>query len=162
MDVDTNIDTNDTNDTTNTDLTDLTDYILINTFISKNNLDNLEIGNFDGKILTTQSSSINSDKWCLVSSNKNQIEFTISKINNIFYIIINGLHVIDYKQFIIHSIILPPNNTNNTIHVDGKFGKINVDNCDTHLFKKMTEIIHDTMKTRITTFYNLCYYFSHV
>lgn len=131
------------------------EYLIVNQYVTKDGDTKLEYGNYDGKILFRQTIGLNSDVYILNNHNY-ELKFSISKINNVYYININGQHLIDYKKFTIETIT--DSILTGSVKITGIFGEIIIENCDTILFKKMLKIIDEILKPKMHFFYNLSYY----
>lgn len=127
-------------------------------FIDQHKLGNKVIPEFkhiEGKILIKHFIGTNTDNFVLKKGNGCEFKFSIFKINNIYYININGCHIIDYKRFTkIEQII----EENGFVKIRNKeFGEIIIQNCELDLFKKGLDIMDHFIRSRSSFWKDLFY-----
>ena len=134
------------------------DYLIIDSHVNKN--ENItEFKEYDGKFLIKQFSGINTDNFIIKKGNGKSLEFSFFKLNAIYYININGHHIIDYKHFINIQHI---SNESNNVKLQNPFiGDITLVNCDIDIVYKSLTIMAKWMKSKQTIFNNIMYYMLH-
>lgn len=135
------------------------EFLLINKHISKKGEDITEFKETDGKIVIKHFTGLNTDNYILKKQNK-KLEFSFFKINGIYYINLNGNHIIDYKKFA-NGIQQISNLENHVIIRNLYFGEILLSDCDTEIVYKALKIMKDWMKERTSLLKNIWYYIVH-
>jgi hypothetical protein len=116
-------------------------------------LETVEIS--DG-ILIRHTSGINCENYIIAHQTNGQVRFSIFKIDGVWFISINGEHVIDYKKFAdITSISMC---MNGVVLENYHVGKIHIDNANIDLVKRMLLVMQETLAPYITRFYSFRYY----
>lgn len=135
-------------------------FLIINTHKDKHDNIITEFIETDGKILIKHFNGVNTDNYILKKSSGKRLQFSLFKLNGIYYVNINGEHIIDYRKFInIQSII--NNSENNSICIKNIYiGKLTIQECDTELFQKALEIMAKWIKQRKTWYSELLYWIS--
>lgn len=134
------------------------DYLIVDNKISKKG-DITELKECDGKILIKQFSGLNTDNFIIKKYNGKKIEFSFFKLNGIYYVNINGQHIIDYKKFIN---IQHVSNENENVKVKNSYiGDLLLENCDIDIFYKTLTIMADWMKSKNSYFKELLYFLFH-
>lgn len=146
-------------------------FLVVDKHISKRGEEITEFREVDGKILIKHFTGVNTDNYILkkyVTNNEDtyvmKIEFSFFQINGIYYININGNHIIDYKKFskgiqqISNVKSLSDELSCNVIIRNCYFGEIILQNCDTELVYKMLNVMKDWIKGKNSFFKNLLYY----
>jgi hypothetical protein len=87
------------------------------------------------------------------------LDFCFFKLNGIYYININGCHIIDYKNFIhIHHISQKDEN----VSIKNTFiGEIILINCDVDMVYKGLTIMSDWIKSKQSMLNDIIYYIFH-
>lgn len=137
------------------------DYLVIDKFQNKKGEDTTEFKEYDGKLIIKQYSGINCDNFIIKKFDGKKIEFSFFKLNGIFYISINGAHIIDYKRFINIQQISKLENINdiNSLKIKNRYiGDLIIHNCDPEIFQKALKIMGEYMKTKSTFFSNFMYF----
>ena len=102
---------------------------------------------------------IDIDNFIIKKGNGKSLEFSFFKLNAIYYININGHHIIDYKHFINIQHI---SNESNNVKLQNPFiGDITLVNCDIDIVYKSLTIMAKWMKSKQTIFNNIMYYMLH-
>jgi len=130
-------------------------YLVIDKYKNKKGEDTTELKEHEGKLIIKQYSGINSDNFVIKKFDGKKIAFSFFKLNGIYYISINGDHIIDYKKFINIQQISRVENENEGEH--GKIsikiknvhiGDIVIHNCDPEIFQKALNIMSTYMKNK--------------
>ncbi len=136
------------------------DFLIIENHIEPNGNVSTEFKEYDGKILIKHVSGLNCEYFCIKKVDGHEIKFSLFKINGIYYVNINGHHVIDYKRFInIHYLA---NIGDDVIIRNPYFGEIILKNSDVEIVQKaMTLMVKEMKKSGWTWFNDLMYYVFH-
>jgi hypothetical protein len=78
------------------------------------------------------------------------------KLNGIYYININGEHIIDYRRF--KNIQCISQNAENINIKNSYFGQLKITNCDVELFKHSLIVLSEWMKKKTSIFSDFLYY----
>ena len=133
------------------------DYLLIDKMQNKKGDIVTELKECEGKLIIKQYSGINTDNFIIKKADGKKIAFSFFKINGIYYVNINGEHIIDYKRFV--NIQQISKHDNNSIKVKNSFiGDIIITNCDVEMFSKSLSTMNKYMKHK-TTYYTDFMYF---
>lgn len=110
----------------------------------------------DGKILIKHFSGINTDNFIIKKFNGKTMEFSFFKLNGIYYININGHHIIDYKHFINIQHI---SKLDEHVKIKNPYiGEIILYNCDVDIVHKALTIMSDWMKSKKNHFKDFVQY----
>lgn len=111
------------------------------------------------KIIIRHFSGINTENFQLKKANGKKIQFNIFKLNGIYYVNINGEHMMDYRKFInIQSII----NDNDDVKIQNVYiGEIKIENCDIDLVKKALVVMAEWMKKNVSWLNYIMYIIFH-
>jgi len=131
------------------------EFLIIDTHQSKNG-NVTELKESDGKILIKQFSGTNTDNFIIKKFNGKKLEFCFFKLNGIYYVNINGCHIIDYKNFIhIHHISQIQEN----VSIKNSYlGEIILLDCDVDMVYKALTIMSNWIKSKQTIFNDIVYY----
>lgn len=133
------------------------EYLLIDKTQNKKGENLTELKECEGKLIIKQYSGINTDNFIIKKSDGKKITFSFFKINGIYYVNINGEHIIDYKRFV--NIQQISKHEDSCIKVKNSFiGDIIINNCDVEMFSKSLSIMNKYMKHK-TTYYTDFMYF---
>lgn len=109
-----------------------------------------------GDIIIKQYSGIDSENFIIKKNNGKNISFSLFKLNGIYYVNINGEHILDYIKFTKISKI--SNIQNDSIEITNTFiDKLIIHNCDVQIFKKALDIMNKYMKKHKTYINDLLY-----
>jgi hypothetical protein len=134
------------------------EYLIVDNHPS-NDGDITEFKECDGKILIKEFSGINSDNFVIKKYNKKKLEFSFFKINGVYYINLNGHHIIDYKRFIN---IQKISKIDEDVKISNPFtGDIILYNCDIDIVHKALTIMSDWIKSKTSIFNDLMYIIFH-
>ena len=134
------------------------EYLIVDNHLSENG-NITEFKECDGKILIKEFSGLNSDNFIIKKYNKKKLEFSFFKINGMYYVNINGHHIIDYKRFIN---IQKISKTGEDVKISNPFiGDIILYNCDVDMVYKALTIMSDWIKSRTSIFKDLMYLIFH-
>ena len=134
-------------------------YLIIDKHISKKG-DIISLNEVDNKISTTHFTGINTDNYIIKKSNGKNIEFSFFKLNGIYYININGHHMIDYKKFVNIQQISKINEDDikiKNIYV----GDIILYNCDIDIVHKALDVMARFMNDKKSFVIDLMYHIFH-
>jgi hypothetical protein len=121
--------------------------------------DNKVITNDENKIIIRHYSGINTENFQLKKANGKRIQFSIFKLNGMYYVNINGEHIMDYRRFIsIQSIT----NDNTDVKIQNVYiGELKIVNCDIDLVKKSLIIMAEWMKKNVSWLNYIMYVIFH-
>jgi len=134
------------------------EYLIINNHVGKNG-DITEFKECDGKILIKQFSGLNTDNFIIKKFNGKRLEFSFFKLNGVYYININGCHIIDYKNFI--NIQHISKDESNVKIKNRSIGDMILIDCDVDIVHKALTVMSDWMKSKQNTFNDFMYYIFH-
>jgi hypothetical protein len=140
----------------NNDKNLINEFLIVDNHVSKNGDVTTEFKECDGKILITQFSGINTDNFIVKKFNGKRLQFSFFKLNGIYYVNLNGHHIIDYKKF---TNILKISQTDQNVTIkNAYFGDIIIPDCEIDVFKRSLTVMANFMKTK-TSFFSDIYYF---
>lgn len=134
------------------------EFIIVDNHVSKNG-DITEFKECDGKILVKHFSGLNTENFIIKKFNGKRLEFSFFKLNSVYYININGYHIVDYNHFInIQHISKVDENVKikNT-----SIGDILLIDCDIDMLYKALTVMTDWMKSKQNVFSEIMYYIFH-
>ena len=134
------------------------EYLIIDNHVGKNG-DITEFKECDGKILIKQFSGLNTDNFIIKKFNGKRLEFSFFKLNGVYYININGCHIIDYKHFI--NIQHISKDELNVKIKNRSIGDMILIDCDVDIVHKALTVMSDCMKSKQNTFNDFMYYIFH-
>jgi hypothetical protein len=134
------------------------EYLIIDNHVGKNG-DITEFKECDGKILIKQFSGLNTDNFIIKKFNGKRLEFSFFKLNGVYYININGCHIIDYKHFI--DIQHISKDESNVKIKNRSIGDMILIDCDVDIVHKSLTVMSDWMKSKQNTFNDFMYYIFH-
>lgn len=138
------------------DETNIEEYLLVDKIQNKKGENLTELKECEGKLIIKQYSGINTDNFVVKKADGKNIKFSFFKINGIYYININGEHIIDYKRF---TNIQQISKQDQDIKIKNAFiGDIIIYNCDVEMFSKSLSIMYKFMKNK-NNYYNDIVYF---
>jgi hypothetical protein len=127
-------------------------YLVIDKYKNKRGEDTTELKEHEGKLIIKQYSGINSDNFIIKKYDGKKISFSFFKLNGIYYININGEHIIDYKKFIsIQQISKVEHEDDKVSSIKVKnayIGDILIHNCDPEIFQKALNVMSNYMKNK--------------
>ena len=133
------------------------DYLLIDKTQNKKGENMTELKECEGKLIIKQFSGINTDNFVIKKSDGKKISFSFFKINGIYYVNINGEHIIDYRRFVNIQQISKHEESN--VKIKNAFiGDIIINNCDVEMFSKSLSTMNKYMKHK-TNYYTDFMYF---
>ena len=132
------------------------EYLIIDNHVGKNG-DITEFKECDGKILIKQFSGLNTDNFIIKKFNGKRLEFSFFKLNGVYYININGCHIIDYKHFI--NIQHISKDELNVKIKNRSIGDMILIDCDVDIVHKALTVMSDWMKSKQNTFNDFMYLF---
>lgn len=134
------------------------EFLIIDNHVGKNG-DVTEFKECDGKILIKQFSGLNTDNFIIKKFNGKRLEFSFFKLNGIYYININGCHIVDYKHFINIQHI---SKVDEDVKIKNPYiGDILLVNCDVDIVHKALTVMSDWMKSKKNAFSDFIYYIFH-
>jgi hypothetical protein len=132
------------------------EYLLIDKIQNNKGENMMELKECEGKLIIKQYSGINTDNFVIKKLDGKKISFSFFKINGIFYVNINGEHIIDYKKFVN---IQQVSKQENNIQVKNTFiGDIIIYNCDVEIFSKSLSIMNKFMKNKKNYYSDFAYF----
>ena len=134
------------------------EFLIIDNHNSKNG-DVTEFKESDGKIIVKQFSGTNTENFIIKKFNGKRLEFSFFKLNNIYYININGHHIIDYKHFINIQHITK---IEEDVKIKNPYiGEILLKDCDIDIVHRALTIMSDWIKSKQNTINDIMYYIFH-
>jgi hypothetical protein len=143
-------------------------YTLVDKIKNKKGEDTTEFKECDGRLIIKQYSGTNTDNFVIKKMDGKRLNFAFFKINGIYYVNINGEHIIDYRRFIsiqqISKLETENEDTDNeekssSIKVKNRYiGDLIIHNCDPEMFQKSLSIMQKHMKNK-NSYYNDFMYF---
>jgi hypothetical protein len=131
------------------------EYLIIDNHSSKNG-NITEFKESDGKILVKHFSGLNTDNFVIKKFNGKRLEFSFFKLNGVYYININGHHIIDYKHFINIQHI---SKAEEDVRIKNPYiGDIVLVNCDVDIVHKALTVMADWMRSKQSVFKDIMYY----
>jgi len=127
------------------------DFIVVNSDDSRT-----EFTTSDGKIIVKQFSGIGTENFIIKKYNGKSISFSFFKLNGIYYVNVNGVHVMDYHKFI-HIISMHQTETGVTIK-NGYVGEMYIDNCDMSIMHKALETMAKWSAQKRSIWRDIVYY----
>lgn len=146
------------------------DYLIIDTSLNNAGETISKIQSFDdnGKIFIKQYSGVNTDNFIISKADDQsgkdplkcgkKISFSFFIMNGIYYINLNGEHIMDYNKFIDIKKFSYNQNENYLKITNRHFGDIFIHNCDVDIFKKALSEMNIWMKNKRSVISNLLYY----
>lgn len=136
---------------------DTTDFSIIDTYKQRDGNNTIEIKDYENKLIIKQFTGVNSENFLIKRPlTGKRLHFSFFRMNGIYYVNINGEHIVDYKCFI--HIQKISNEGDNLIIQNSTFGIIKLLNCDIEVFQKSLQIMNDWIKPKQSLWNNLLYY----
>lgn len=125
-------------------------YLVIDKYKNKRGEDTTELKEHEGKLIIKQYSGINSDNFVIKKFDGKKISFSFFKLNGIYYVSINGDHIIDYKKFVnIQQISKVEQDGVTSVKIKNAYiGDIAINNCDPEIFHKALNVMSNYMKNK--------------
>jgi hypothetical protein len=125
-------------------------YLVIDKYKNKRGEDTTELKEHEGKLIIKQYSGINSDNFVIKKFDGKKISFSFFKLNGIYYVSINGDHIIDYKKFVnIQQISKIEQDNIVAVKIKNAYiGDITINNCDPEIFHKALNVMSNYMKNK--------------
>jgi hypothetical protein len=126
-------------------------YLVIDKYKNNRGEVGTELKEHEGKLIIKQFSGINSDNFVIKKYDGKRISFSFCKLNGIYYVNINGEHIIDYKKFVnIQQISkVESDDEKSSIKVkNGYIGDLVINNCDPEVFQKALSVMSSYMKNK--------------
>lgn len=127
-------------------------YLVIDKYKNKKGEDTTELKEHEGKLIIKQYSGINSDNFVIKKYDGKKITFSFFKLNGIYYVNINGEHIIDYKKFIniqqISKVEYEDEKMSSIKIKNAYIGDIIIHNCDPEIFQKALNVMANYMKNK--------------
>ena len=136
------------------------EYLIIDTSLNNSGDTISKIQSFEdnGKIIIKQYYGVNTDNFIISKLDDKKISFSFFVMNSIYYINLNGEHIMDYNKFVDIK-KFSYNVDNNYLKISNRhFGDIYVYNCDVDIFKKALSEMDKWMKKKRSLFSDLIYY----
>lgn len=121
---------------------------------------------YEGSLIIKQYSGINSENFVIKKFDGKKLSFSFFKINRIYYVNINGEHIIDYKSFVNIKQISKIDDTDGddenscgSIKVKNNYiGDFIVKNCDTEIFQKALSVMSEYMRNKTSYMSDIMYF----
>ena len=146
-------------------------YTLVDKFLNNRGEDTTEFKECDGRLIIKQYSGINTDNFVIKTLDGKKLNFTFFKINGIYYVNINGEHIIDYRRFTNIEQISKVDNEESgdesnpklcsTKIKNGYIGDIILRNCDPEMFTKSLQLMAKHMKNKSSYYSDFKYFMFH-
>ena len=135
------------------------DYIIVKDSITDKGQQVSKTKECIGSMLVNRYSGTNTDCFILTKWNDKKLKLSITKINGIYYLMINGEHMADYRKFTnIDSI---SQIGEDVLLKNPYLGDITIRDCDTDIVKKGLEIVERFMGKKSWWVYDVLYYVLH-
>lgn len=133
------------------------DYLVIEKYKNKKGEETTELKEHDGTLIIKQYYGINSDNFIIkkIDTIKKKLCFSFFKLNGIYYVSINGEHIIDYKRFIKIEQISKVQDTNHIKLKNSHIGEIILYNCDTDILQKALKVMDIYIKSKANYITNI-------
>lgn len=135
------------------------EFLMVDNHVNNNGDVTTEFKECDGKILIKHFSGLNCENFVVKKYNGKRLEFSIFCLNGVYYVNLNGHHIIDYKRFI--NVQYISNEGNNVKLRNSCFGEITLENCDAEIVQKVMILMASEMKKRSSWFNDILYYIFH-
>jgi hypothetical protein len=131
-------------------MNNLDGYLVIDKVKNKKGGDTTEFKECEDRLIIKQFSGLNSDNFVIKKLDGKKLSFSFFNINGIYYVNINGDHIIDYRRFICIQQISKIKEGDQTILKvkNGYIGDIMLYNCDPEIFKRSLDIMAKYMKNK--------------
>jgi hypothetical protein len=126
-------------------------YLVIDKYKNNRGEACTELKEHEGKLIIKQFSGINTDNFVIKKYDGKKISFSFFKLNGIYYVNINGEHIIDYKKFVnIQQISkVESDDEKSSIKIrNGYIGDLVINNCDPEVFQKALNVMSNYMKNK--------------
>lgn len=121
-------------------------------------IDNTGLCEIDNDIIIKHYFGVQCENFILIKESK-RLSFSIFRLNGVYYININGEHIIDYAKLINVYYI---KNQEESVKIKSKhFGEITLDNCNVDLVKKALEIMNRELKKKYKWYKELFFFIIH-
>jgi hypothetical protein len=139
------------------------EFLIVDNHIEQNGNVTTEFKHCDGKLLIKQFSGTNCENYIVKKYNGRKIEFSLFKLNGVYYVNLNGNHIIDYRKFTNIQYL-----SNIEIHEkmsvklgNPYVGEILIENCDVDVIHKSLEIMSEWMRKKASWFGDFMYFVFH-
>jgi hypothetical protein len=135
---------------------DIVDFTIVDNYATPRGDIVTEFKECDGRILVKHFSGVNSENFVIKKINGKQLQFSFIKLHGVYYININGHHIIDYKKFLhIQSI----SNIQDDVKINNMYiGEILLLNCDAEIVYKALTVMKSWIKKKSWWLEDLLYY----
>lgn len=132
-------------------------YLVIDTHRTKKGTLLSECRETDGKLIVQHFSGINCDNYIVKKQCGKKLHYSFFKMNGIYYVSLNGEHIVDYKKFC-DGLMHVSNQGSSVVVTNTFFGKITLIDCDTDIIYKSLQLMKQWMKGKTNFFSNILYY----
>jgi hypothetical protein len=139
----------------------MNEYLLIDKFTDKQGEESTKLEEHDGTLVIKQYSGIKSDNFVIKKFNGNKLAFSFFKLNGIYYVNINGEHILDYKRFINIQQVSKLENEKGIRIKNVYIGEIIIPNCDTEIFQKALNVMDNYMKNKTSYMSDFIHFLFH-
>jgi hypothetical protein len=135
---------------------DIVDFTIVDNYSTPNGDIITEFKECDGRILVKHFSGVNSENFVIKKGNGKQMQFSFIKLHGVYYVNINGHHIIDYKKFLhIQSI----SNIEDNVKINNLYiGEILLLKCDAEIVYKALTVMKRWMKKKSWWLEDLLYF----
>lgn len=127
------------------------DFVVVNTDESRT-----EFTTSDGKMIVKQFSGTGTENFVIKKYNGKCISFSFFKLNGIYYVNVNGVHVMDYRKF---TRIISMHQTESGVKIKNGFvGDMFLENCDISIVQKALETMAKWNDSKRSIWRELVYY----
>jgi hypothetical protein len=135
------------------------DFLIVENHVNRSGDVTTEFKECDGKILVKHFSGLNSENFVIKKYNGKRLDFSFFKLNGIYYVNLNGHHIIDYRRFI--SIQSVSNVADDVKIVNCYIGELNLSNCDVDIVQKALVVMANWIKHKTKWWSEIMYYLFH-
>lgn len=135
------------------------DFLIVDNHIQRDGNITTEFKECDGKILIKHFSGLNCENFVVKKYNGKKLEFSLFKLNGVYYVNLNGHHIIDYKKFV--NIQYITNSGEDVKMRNPFFGEIVLKGCDVEVVQKAMTVMASEMKKRSSWFSEVLYLIFH-
>jgi hypothetical protein len=132
-------------------------YLVIDTHRTKKGDILSECKETDGKLTVQHFSGINCDNYIVKKINGKKLHYSFFKMNGIYYVTLNGEHIVDYKKFC-DGLLHVWNDGTNVVINNIFFGQITLLHCDTDIIYKSLQLMKEWMKGKYSLIGTIMYY----
>ncbi len=135
------------------------DFIVVDTHISKTGKEINKTKECLGSMLLSHYTGLNTDCFVITKYNDKRVKFSLSQINGIYYLIINGDNMADYKKFT--NIEFIKQQGEDVVLKNPFLGTILVKDCDVDMVQEGLKIVEKFFNKKRWWIADIIYYLFH-